>query len=161
MICRLHGGKHSQGPGLLIGQPFENQENEGASPVGKPLATHPQIDHRGTALVHEFHLRRSAYRTGSLGSRMKALSHYAIATGGGAPATPFGFRGMNTTQNLPGTLSFHGPPALTHQPRRRRIAVQDAQICVLDKSRARHGVEQHSMKVLIQKLYINCAHVYW
>ena len=90
---------------------------------------------------------------------MQALSNHAIATGGGTPATAFRLRGMNTTQNLTRALLFHERPAFSHQPRRRRIAVQNAQLSVHDKSRARHGVEQHPMKVLIQKLYINTTHL--
>jgi hypothetical protein len=67
---------------------------------------------------------------------------------------------VDATQNLSAALPLHEPPAFSHQSRRRHIAVQNTQVSVHDKSRARHGIEQHPMKTMIQELYINPAHTY-
>src|SRR5208282_2650917 len=78
---------------------------------------------------------------------------YHTITAGRSAATSFdAFHRMHTVQHL-----STAPPddeffVLSQQPGRRRVIIEDAHVLVHDEDRHRHGVKQHAMKSLIQKL---------
>src|SRR5579859_5692395 len=142
----------------LIVQAFENQQDEGAAAIGERLTAHPQIHHGRAAFGKQLHLCLLSHDTSSPGSGPNALAHHAIAAGRGAAASPFRFRRMDAAQYLPTVPLLYESPAFPDQPRCRLVAIQDAQVCIHHENRGRDGIEQYTMKTVIQKLNIKSVH---
>ena len=146
------------GPADSVVQAFEDQQDELGSFVRERTAAYLQIHFGYLAPDNQFHSRLLARHAPASGSSLHCFAHRAIGAGGRTTTSPRRLRRMHAMQHFPDPPLYDRLLVRPKQSGRRRVAFQDAHIFVHHKNGHGHGIEQHPVKSLIQKLNSNPIH---